>query len=41
MVDYAGGEISAKAMLDYYAPLMGWLEKHNEGKTYTLPLQPE
>jgi peptidyl-dipeptidase A len=41
MVDYAGGDISAKAMLDYYAPLMAWLGKHNEGRTYTLPIQPE
>jgi peptidyl-dipeptidase A len=40
MVEYAGGEISAKAMLDYYASLMEWLQKHNEGRTYTLPLQP-
>jgi peptidyl-dipeptidase A len=41
MLDYAGGEISAKAMLDYYAPLMAWLEKDNEGRTYALALQPE
>jgi peptidyl-dipeptidase A len=40
MVEYAGGEISAQAMLDYYAPLMAWLQEHNEGRTHTLPLQP-
>ena len=41
MVDYAGGELSARAMLDYYAPLMDWLVEQNQGKSYTLPPRPE
>jgi peptidyl-dipeptidase A len=40
MVEYAGGEISAKAMLDYYGPLMEWLREKNEGRTHALPPQP-
>lgn len=32
-----GSELSAKAMLDYFAPLMDYLKKENEGRTYTLP----
>ncbi len=40
MQEYAGGEISARAMLDYYAPLMEWLVQQNEGKSYSLPMQP-
>lgn len=32
-----GSDLSAKAMLDYYQPLMEWLQKENEGRTYTLP----
>ncbi len=37
MEDYAGGEISAAPMLDYYSPLLTWLREQNEGRTYTLP----
>jgi peptidyl-dipeptidase A len=40
MRDYAGGEISAKAMLDYFAPLMDWLVEQNEGRSHSLPEQP-
>jgi peptidyl-dipeptidase A len=32
-----GSELSAKAMLDYFAPLMDYLKKENEGRKYTLP----
>ncbi len=32
-----GSELSAKAMLDYFAPLMDYLKKENAGRTYTLP----
>jgi len=31
-----GSEMSAKPMVDYFAPLMGYLKKVNEGRTYTL-----
>jgi peptidyl-dipeptidase A len=31
-----GSELSAKAMLDYFAPLMDYLKKENAGRTYTL-----
>ncbi len=32
-----GSDLSAKAMLDYFAPLMDYLKKENEGRKYTLP----
>lgn len=32
-----GSELSAKAMLDYFSPLMDYLKKENNGRTYTLP----
>ena len=31
-----GSELSAKAMLDYFAPLMDYLKKANQGRKYTL-----
>lgn len=34
---HLGTEVSAKAMLDYFSPLMSWLKKQNEGRTHTLP----
>lgn len=35
-----GSDISAKAMLDYFAPLMKYLKEQNKGRKYTLPEQP-
>jgi peptidyl-dipeptidase A len=32
-----GSDLSAKAMLDYFAPLMDYLKEQNKGRTYTLP----
>ncbi len=32
-----GGEMSAKPIQDYFAPLTDYLKKVNEGRTYTLP----
>jgi peptidyl-dipeptidase A len=32
-----GSELSAKAMLDYFAPLMDYLKEQNKGRKYTLP----
>jgi peptidyl-dipeptidase A len=32
-----GSEMSAKPMLDYFAPLMEYLKEQNEGKEHTLP----
>jgi len=32
-----GTEISAAAMLEYFAPLMDYLKEQNKGRTYTLP----
>jgi peptidyl-dipeptidase A len=32
-----GEEISARAMLAYYEPLMSWLREQNQGRVYTLP----
>jgi peptidyl-dipeptidase A len=35
--DKTGSELSAKAMLDYFEPLMDYLKKQNAGRKYTLP----
>jgi peptidyl-dipeptidase A len=32
-----GEEMSAKGMVEYFAPLMGYLKEQNKGRTYTLP----
>lgn len=32
-----GEEMSARAMLEYFQPLMDYLKKENEGRTHTLP----
>jgi peptidyl-dipeptidase A len=32
-----GSEMTAKPMVDYFAPLMDWLKKQNKGRKYTLP----
>ena len=32
-----GEDMSAKAMVEYFAPLMDYLKKQNEGRKYTLP----
>lgn len=32
-------DMSAKALVDYFAPLMGWLKQQNAGRKYTLPEQ--
>jgi len=32
-----GSEMSAKPMLEYFAPLMSYLKEQNKGRTYTLP----
>lgn len=32
-----GSEVSAKAILDYFSPLMVWLQKQNSGREHTLP----
>jgi len=37
MKEKVGSEMSAKPMLEYFAPLMEYLKKENEGRTYTLP----
>ena len=31
-----GEDLNAKAMLEYFEPLTGWLKKQNEGRKYTL-----
>jgi peptidyl-dipeptidase A len=35
--DSTGDEVSAKAMMEYFEPLMSWLQKQNKGRKYTLP----
>lgn len=32
-----GSDLSAKAMVDYFSPLMAYLKQANKGRTYTLP----
>jgi peptidyl-dipeptidase A len=32
-----GDELNAKAMLDYFQPLVSWLHEQNKGRKYTLP----
>ncbi len=32
-----GEDLSARAMLDYFSPLMSWLKQQNQGRNYTLP----
>jgi peptidyl-dipeptidase A len=34
--DKTGEDLSARAMLDYFKPLMDWLQKQNAGRKYTL-----
>lgn len=36
-----GQDFSAKPMLDYFMPLMGYLKRLNAGRKYTLPEQPD
>jgi len=36
--DKIGSEMDARAMLEYFAPLMDYLKKENAGRKYTLPL---
>jgi len=40
MREKLGEEISAAAMLTYFAPLTEYLKEQNEGRTYTLPESP-
>jgi peptidyl-dipeptidase A len=35
--DKTGSDLSAKPMLDYFAPLMDYLKQQNKGRKYTLP----
>ena len=35
--DKTGEDLSARAMLDYFSPLMDYLKKENAGRKYTLP----
>lgn len=32
-----GDDLNAKAMLDYFQPLVSWLKEQNKSRTYTLP----
>lgn len=34
--DKTGEDLSARAMLDYFSPLMAWLKEQNKGRKYTL-----
>ena len=37
LIDKTGEDFSARAMLDYFSPLMEWLKKENAGRKYSLP----
>ena len=32
-----GEDLSARAMLEYFSPLMSWLKEQNKGRKYTIP----
>jgi peptidyl-dipeptidase A len=34
-----GEDLNAKAMVDYFSPLLSWLKQQNTGRKYTLPEQ--
>jgi peptidyl-dipeptidase A len=36
LLEKTGSDLSAKAMLHYFEPLMGWLRQQNQGRKYTL-----
>jgi peptidyl-dipeptidase A len=38
MQDTLGGDLSARAMVEYFAPLQAWLERENRGRTHTLEM---
>ena len=40
MEEHLGQQISAQPMLDYFAPLMTWLEEQNKDRTIALPETP-
>lgn len=40
MREHLGEEISAKAMLSYFEPLMAYLQEENSGRSHTLPEAP-
>ena len=40
MKDHLGQEISAKPMLDYFAPLLAYLQQQNQGREHSLPETP-
>lgn len=35
-----GDDLNAKAMLEYFEPLVAWLKEQNKGRTHTLPEHP-
>lgn len=35
--NHVGSSMSAKPMLEYFQPLLDWLQKQNEGRTHSLP----
>lgn len=37
LLETTGSDLSAQPMLTYFEPLMAYLQKENEGRTYTLP----
>ena len=41
MEEHLGQQILAQPMLDYFTPLMTWLEEQNKNRTITLPETPE
>ena len=37
LVEATGRELTAEPMLEYFAPLMEWLQEQNRGRQHTLP----
>jgi peptidyl-dipeptidase A len=36
LIETTGSDLSARAMLDYFDPLMDWLREQNRGRVHTL-----
>jgi peptidyl-dipeptidase A len=35
--DVTGEDMNAKAMVDYFQPLVDWLKEQNKGRKHTMP----
>jgi len=40
LLDATGRELGGEAVVEYFAPLLGWMRAENEGRAHTLPERP-